>query len=370
MKTQTCIIKIYLLATLVFGSMNAAQSAPVIRYAVIGDFGQAGSNELAVATMIDSWNVDFIVTVGDNSYNATPIDQNIGQYYHQYIGNYVGTYGAGADSNRFFPTLGNHDYSDGGGIAAHYNYFTLPGNERYYSFVKGPVQFFVVNSNFQEPDGNTSTSVQGLDLVSQLRQTEYPFRVALMHHAPYSSCTSHGSTSWMQWPFEQWGVDVVMAGHDHTYERIMVDEDHEGDSIPYFVNGLGGRSIYGFPVGGFVPGSAVRYNASYGAMLAEVTDTTMLLQFYSITGGGTLIDSLTVRARSGCCQGKTGNVDQSGIVDLADLSMLVAYLTAGTQILPCPAEANINRVGIVDLSDLSSLVSYLTDGGYLLLYCQ
>ena len=42
----------------------------------------------------------------------------------------------------------------------------------------------------------------------------------------------------MQWSFTAWGVDTVLAGHDHTYESLLVD------GIPYFVNGLGGGRIY------------------------------------------------------------------------------------------------------------------------------
>lgn len=71
----------------------------------------------------------------------------------------------------------------------------------------------------------------------------------------------------------------------------------------------------------------------------------------------------------GCCQGVTGNVNMSGIVDLSDLSALVSYLTGGGYVLPCSKEANVNSSGIVDLSDLSSLVSYLTGGGYVLPGC-
>lgn len=43
-----------------------------------------------------------------------------------------------------------------------------------------------------------------------------------------------------------------------------------------------------------------------------------------------------------CCVGTTGNVNQTGIVDLADLSALVSYLTGGSYTLPCPQEANVN----------------------------
>ncbi|PWB75397.1 hypothetical protein C3F09_02585 [candidate division GN15 bacterium] len=70
-----------------------------------------------------------------------------------------------------------------------------------------------------------------------------------------------------------------------------------------------------------------------------------------------------------CCVGTTGNVNYVGIVDLADLSALVSYLTGGGYALPCPNEANVNAVGIIDLADLSALVSYLTGGGYLLPPC-
>ena len=77
----------------------------------------------------------------------------------------------------------------------------------------------------------------------------------------------------------------------------------------------------------------------------------------------------TVRLPCGCCEGTTGNVNMTGIVDLADLSALVSYLTGGGYVLPCPEEANVNATGIVDLADLSALVSYLTGGGYVLPNC-
>lgn len=64
---------------------------------------------------------------------------------------------------------------------------------------------------------------------------------------------------------------------------------------------------------------------------------------------------------SNCCVGTRGNVSNSGIIDLTDLSMLVAYLTISpTPTLPCPEAANVNGAGITDLGDLSLLVAYLT----------
>src|SRR5439155_5430524 len=82
-----------------------AQSANV-RFAVIGDYGSPGQPERDVANLVKSWRPDFIITTGDNNYPhgaATTIDQNIGQYYHDFIFPYVGSYGVGATFNRFFP---------------------------------------------------------------------------------------------------------------------------------------------------------------------------------------------------------------------------------------------------------------------------
>src|SRR5262245_34079066 len=141
---------------------SPAQSAQPVRFAVIGDYGLAGSNEAAVAALAASWAPDFIITTGDNNYYygaAETIDRNIGQYYHAYISPYHGSYGPGATTNRFFPVLGNHDW-DTPGAKPYLNYFTLPGNERYYDVVRGPVHFFMLDSDPREPDGTKMDSVQ------------------------------------------------------------------------------------------------------------------------------------------------------------------------------------------------------------------
>jgi hypothetical protein len=80
----------------------------------------------------------------------------------------------------------------------------------------------------------------------------------------------------LQWPFATWGADAVLAGHDHSYERLTAE------GIPYFVNGLGGGPRYDF--GSLLPQSQFRYNGDYGAMLVTATETDMLFEFYSRTG--------------------------------------------------------------------------------------
>src|SRR6266446_10588552 len=128
--------------------------AGTVHFAVIGDYGLAGPNEQAVANLVKSWNPDFIITTGDNNYpngEASTIDTNIGQFFHEFIYPYVGTYGAGATSNRFFPCIGNHEWPFGVSYLAPYlAYFALPNNERYYSFRAGPAEFFATVSDQQE----------------------------------------------------------------------------------------------------------------------------------------------------------------------------------------------------------------------------
>jgi len=269
---------------------EARTQAGHTRFAVIGDYGFAGLPEQDVANLVKRWNPDFILTTGDNNYPsgaASTIDQNIGQYYHDYLSPYTGVYGAGASVNRFFPTLGNHDW-EAAGAMPYLDYFTLPGNERYYDVVRGPVHLFVIDSDPHEPDGNTSASTQAVWLQSQLASSAAPWKLIYFHHPPYSS-GEHGSNAWMQWPFQTWGASAVLAGHDHDYERIVIS------GFPYFVNGLGGRSIYSF--GAPVPGSQVRYNNDYGAMLVDADESHIVFQF--ISRNGTVVDSFAINSCGG-----------------------------------------------------------------------
>ncbi len=259
---------------------------PPVRFAVIGDYGAGGPPEAQVAALVANWNPDFVITVGDNNYpsgSAASIDDNIGQFYHSFIEPYKGNYGNGAEQNRFFPTLGNHDW-DTPGAKPYLNYFTLPGNERYYDFFWGPLQFFAVDSDSREPDGVSSSSPQAAWLQERLASSTAPWKIVYFHHAPYSSGT-HGPTTWMQWPFKEWGASVVLSGHDHTYERLEID------GLPYIIDGIGGNGRYEFQHD--MPGSQVRYNENYGALLVEATPDQITFQFFNVAGK--LIDTLQLK---------------------------------------------------------------------------
>ena len=246
----------------------------ITRVAVIGDFGMMGPAQEQVSDLVKSLNPEIILTTGDNNYprgEVHTIDKNIGQYYAEFIHPYFGSFGQGALENRFFPTLGNHDWMSLQ-ATAHLQYFTLPGNERYYDIVRGSIHFFMIDSDRHEPDGIDAGSKQALWLKEKLRASTSPWKLVLFHHSPFSS-GPHGSSPTMQWPFKEWGASAVLTGHDHVYERIF----HDG--FVYFVNGLGGAPIY--PTYVIYKDSVIRYNKTHGAQLIEATPEKITFQFIS-----------------------------------------------------------------------------------------
>jgi hypothetical protein len=260
-----------------------------VTFAVIGDYGIQTTDEGDVAALVDSWNVDFVATVGDNTYSSN-LDANIGQFYHQYIKPYTGSYGPGSpDVNRFFPALGNHDFehpehlscdASGACTGEYLDYFELPGNERYYDVEWGPVHLFIVNSIELEPDGISADSTQAQWLQSALASSTAPWKLVLLHYPPYSSGGINGDREELRWPFEEWGATAVLAGHEHVYERLMVG------GIPHFVNGLGGAAIYTF--GSPRPESEARYNGDFGAMRIRASSSDIVFEF--INRSGDLVD--------------------------------------------------------------------------------
>jgi tartrate-resistant acid phosphatase type 5 len=168
--------------------LQAPHCLAAARFAVIGDYGADTPHAIAVANMVKSvFQPDFIVTVGDNNYGGPDdIDRNIGKYYHEFIGNYRGGYGPGAADNRFFPAIGNHDYDPQVGYGAYLDYFTLPGNGRYYDVRQGPVHLFIVNSDSHEPDGTSSNSTQARWLSDRLNFSNAPWKLVSIQRELWS----------------------------------------------------------------------------------------------------------------------------------------------------------------------------------------
>jgi hypothetical protein len=246
-----------------------------LTFAVIGDYGTSGPGTQAVAALVNERDPDLLLTVGDNNYPdgaAQTIAGNITDHYDRFIA-----------GDRFFPTLGNHDMNTDNG-RPYIDYFELPGNERYYEFVRGDVHFFALNSDWREPDGIGSASPQAEWLHNALASSTAAWQVVYFHAPPYVSMEAKQVPA-LRWPFAQWGADLILSGHAHLYERLQVD------GVPYLVNGLGGAGIYLFD-DTVLPESQFRFNGNYGALFIEATARQLSAQF--VTQTGTVVDQLTL----------------------------------------------------------------------------
>jgi tartrate-resistant acid phosphatase type 5 len=271
-----------------------------LRFAAIGDYGAGMRLENGrfpvkdVADLVKSWSPDLVITLGDNNYlnglseeswdgRTETIDDRIGQFYGEFISPYFGTYADGAGRNRFFPSLGNHDWNcaylddpalNCGTLPQPYlDYFSLPGNERYYEFTEGPVNFFVVDSDARL---NGDLATQKTWLAERLSKARKPWKIVYFHHAPYNVGGFRPERTDLRWDFKQWGASAILTGHDHLYNRQVVAD------LPYFVNGLGGMTRYACDLDrqGNQP-SPFCYSDDYGAMLVVANDCQIQFQFIS-----------------------------------------------------------------------------------------
>lgn len=102
-----------------------------------------------------------------------------------------------------------------------------PARPRYFSALNGAnfyrqalggglLELFALSSDCNEPAGTGASSAQAAWLAAQLPTSTATWRFALLHHSPYSSSTSHGSITRMQWGFEGMALDAALSGHDHV----------------------------------------------------------------------------------------------------------------------------------------------------------
>jgi tartrate-resistant acid phosphatase type 5 len=239
---------------------RAVASASVI--AVIGDFGSGTPAERQVANLVARVRPTTIVTTGDNVYTSAGYPTLVGDYYGRWV-----------TRRQFLPSTGNHDYAQG--IARFDAYFGAITGGRVYAAVRGDVAFFVLDSQgaLSSP---ASLSRQRAWLRSAMRGSAARWKVVVLHHPPYSSGTAHGSSPQFRWPFAAWGADLVLSGHEHSYERLLTG------GVTYVVDGSGGKDLYA--LGSPLPGSRARDDVDYGALFLTPGATTLTGEFRAVSG--------------------------------------------------------------------------------------
>lgn len=196
-----------------------------VRFAVIGDSGTGHSPQYEVASQMAKWHevfpFDFVVMLGDNIYG--------GDSAHSFRKKFEDPYQPLLDAGvKFYASLGNHDDPS----ERFYKLFNMDGH-RYYSFKKGDVRFFALDSNYMDPE-----ELNWLE--RELQGSGERWKICFFHHPLYSDGRFHGPDldlrALLEPLFEKYGVNVALSGHDHVYERIKPQH-----GVDYFVLGNAGE---------------------------------------------------------------------------------------------------------------------------------
>jgi Calcineurin-like phosphoesterase len=237
-----------------------------VRFAVIGDSGTGDNAQFEVAREMEAYRqvvgFSFVLMLGDNIYG--------GDHPSDFVRKFEQPYKPLLDAGvKFYASLGNHDSPN----ESQYKLFNM-GGDRYYSFKKNDVAFFVLDSTYMSPQQLTW-------LEDQLQKANSAWKICYFHHPLYSDAKFHGPDldlrSVLIPLFQKFGVNVVFSGHEHVYERLKPQ-----DGIYYFVLGNSGQLRYHNlrPSGQIQNG----FDGDRGFMLVEVDGDELYFQTISRTG--------------------------------------------------------------------------------------
>ena len=218
---------------------------------ITGDQGARGSiadrvrdKALAVSANL-GWNYDAWLALGDNAYSQGGLGDGTDAAYQ------AGMFDLFPEVLRkasIWPCVGNHDVGGPDGGTNHDAVFTLPtnaemggmpsGTERYYSFDVGNVHLV----SLQWDNGVLPDDPMAVWLVADLAQNTQPWTVVFWHGPPHTFGSHNSDWENSLIAYRQsltpilaaYGVDLVLSGHSHNYERsALVDSWFDGDSIDF-----------------------------------------------------------------------------------------------------------------------------------------
>ena len=242
-----------------------------------GDIAQCDGNAEATARLLDAIG-GTVFTLGDNAYPHGS-RENFRDCYEPSWGRH---------KPRTRPSPGNHDYEPPG-AQPYFEYFGAnagPAGLGYYSFDLGAWHAISLNSNIPVH----ATSAQAAWLQADLESRAHVrCTVAYWHHPLFSSGPNGDSTSMRDiWRIlYQAGVELVLNGHDHLYERFAPqDPDGSPDQvrgIRQFIVGTGGAALYGFHTSR--RNSMARISA-FGVLKLTLDADGYAWEFVSVSGSG------------------------------------------------------------------------------------
>ena len=237
-----------------------------LKFAAIGDNGTGDRPQYEIAKQMENAHAtfafDLVIMLGDNMYGGqTPAD-----FVNKFERPYASLLKAGV---KFQASLGNHDRPEN----VSYKPYNMNG-ERYYTYVRKNVRFFALDSTLMD-----AKQLAWLELSLQRAQEDW--KICYFHHPLYSNASRHGSSVDLRVILEpifiKHGVDVVVSGHDHVYERVKPQK-----GITYFVSGAAGQ----LRRGNMRPEeeTAAYFDQDQSFMLAEVSGSDLYYEAISRTG--------------------------------------------------------------------------------------
>jgi 3',5'-cyclic AMP phosphodiesterase CpdA len=203
--------------------------AQELRFLALADSGSGNANQRAVGLRMAERHrespVDLVLLGGDNIYpdgSLLEVERTFQKPYRELLQ-------AGVP---FHAVLGNHDIrSDNGDPQVRYRPFGMAG--RWYSLRRGPVAFFLIDTN-----GNARWQHQMPWLKKALASSDAPWKVVVGHHPIYSAGfygDDPAAIARLSPLFARHGVQLYINGHEHNYERTRPIE-----GITYLTVGGGG----------------------------------------------------------------------------------------------------------------------------------
>ena len=249
--------------------------------------------------------------------------------WNQYLRAYFDVYDDNIKQNPLFTAIGNHEEGYNGycGYTSYTDVYYLPENapsgheEEYYSFDWGNIHVVVLDTEQDYEDGSTQNNW----LKNDLQNTDRRWIVAAFHKPAYSS-GPHGSKQSVQDEIvpvlEYYGVDVVLNGHDHSYERTCPIKDDacttiDDGGVVYFVTGGAGAPLYGSSGDWFTAKTAKKYHF----LLFNVNDCQM--DITAIDEDGDTFDTLTINK----CLGNFAPASDIGITGGDDVQLSWQHVT-------------------------------------------
>jgi hypothetical protein len=262
-----------------------------VKVVAAGDIAQctettAGASAAARTARLVGAGDDLVLTLGDAAYESGT--------HAEYANCFHPTWGAFKD--RIRPAPGNHDYYTAGaeGYFTHFGSQAGPDRRGYYSFDHGGWHVISLNSVVDIAPGSEQYRWLLADLAGS---RDSLCTIALLHYPAFNSGANHGSIVAMRPAFDALhaaGVEMVLSGHEHVYERFAPQKaDGTADpsrGVRQFVVGTGGGILMAFRTP--LPNSEFRYNADWGVLRLALGQGQYGWQFVS-ANGGTPIDSGT-----------------------------------------------------------------------------